>query len=93
MRPKIVVLCGSSKLKDMFDEANYKETMAGNIVLTICPGITEADRPMARRMHREKIDLADEVVVVHENRFFGVDTLAEVEYAAGRGKPTRLYPE
>jgi hypothetical protein len=34
-RPKIICLCGSTRFKDAFREANLKETLAGKIVLTI----------------------------------------------------------
>jgi hypothetical protein len=33
--PKIVCLCGSTRFYDAFQEANYRETMAGNIVLSV----------------------------------------------------------
>lgn len=33
--PKIVCLCGSTRFWKQFQEANYRETMAGNIVLTV----------------------------------------------------------
>lgn len=34
-RPKIVCLCGSTRFWREFQEANYRETMAGHIVLTV----------------------------------------------------------
>lgn len=34
-RPTIVCLCGSTRFKDEFVKANLKETLAGNIVLSI----------------------------------------------------------
>lgn len=33
--PTIVCLCGSTRFLDAFQEANYRETMAGKIVLSI----------------------------------------------------------
>jgi len=34
-RPKIVCLCGSTRFYEKFMEANYLETMAGRIVLSV----------------------------------------------------------
>ena len=34
-RPKIVCLCGSTRFYQQFQEANYQETMAGRIVLSV----------------------------------------------------------
>ena len=34
-RPEIVVLCGSTRFYDAFQEANYDLTMAGKIVLSV----------------------------------------------------------
>lgn len=33
--PKIVCLCGSTRFRDQFMQANYRETMAGKIVLSV----------------------------------------------------------
>lgn len=35
MNPLIVTLCGSIKFKQAFIDANFSETMAGNIVLSV----------------------------------------------------------
>jgi hypothetical protein len=34
-RPKIVCLCGSTRFKSAYEEANYRETLKGNIVLSV----------------------------------------------------------
>ena len=34
-RPMIVCLCGSTRFYEMFQQANYEETMAGKIVLSV----------------------------------------------------------
>src|SRR5689334_1569335 len=34
-RPTLVCLCGSTRFYDAYQEANYRETMAGKIVLTV----------------------------------------------------------
>jgi len=35
MRPTIICLCGSTRFRDQFAQANYRETLAGNIVLSV----------------------------------------------------------
>ncbi|MEU1033159.1 hypothetical protein ABZ402_31440 [Streptomyces mirabilis] len=78
-RPKIVVLCGSTRYWQELAEANLYETAAGRIVLA--PGCNlkqphplwaapaQADRlkQVLDALHRQKIDLADEVLIVNVN--------------------------
>jgi hypothetical protein len=70
--PRIVVLCGSTRFSGAFREANLRETLAGNIVLTIgcdmrSDAVLFADLPASQVakiktdldwLHRRKIDLA-----------------------------------
>jgi len=86
-RPTIIVLCGSSRFKKEFDQANLKETLAGNVVLTICPGIS--NRKKADKIHRQKIKIADEVLVVNPGGYIGPSTRAEIAYAKKNGKRVR----
>lgn len=88
-RPTIIVLCGSARFKNEFDQANLKETLAGNIVLTITPGIT--DRKKANKIHREKIKIADEVLVVNPGGYVGPSTKSEIAYAEKQGKRVRYW--
>ncbi len=41
------------------------------------------------RLHRHKIDLADEVFVINVDNYIGDSTRKEIEYAASTGKPVR----
>lgn len=88
-RPTIVCLCGSSRFKADFDDANLHETMAGKIVLTITPHII--DRRKAARMHRKKIDLADEILVIAPGGYVGPSTKFEIAYARKKWKPVRYW--
>ncbi len=71
-RPKIVVLCGSTRFQDEYIEANRSETLNGNIVLSVGmfghqEGI-DMDGPVKKmldELHLRKIDLADEVLVLN----------------------------
>jgi hypothetical protein len=73
-RPLVVVLCGSTRFKDSFIEANFRETMAGRIVLSVgwfghadghvyTP--TAEEKAALDELHLRKIDRADEVLVVN----------------------------
>ncbi|MCX4429231.1 hypothetical protein [Streptomyces mirabilis] len=100
-RPKIVVLCGSTRYWQELAEANLYETAAGRIVLA--PGCNlkqphplwaapaQADRlkQVLDALHRQKIDLADEVLIVNPDGYIGDSTRNEIEYARSLGKPIR----
>lgn len=101
-RPDIVCLCGSTRFKDAFDEANYQETMAGRIVLSVGfmmhasgnrhgqdVGATPEQKIALDNLHKRKIDLADEVFVLNVGGYIGDSTRSEIDYAVSRGKPVR----
>lgn len=103
--PHIVCLCGSTRFGDAFREANLRLTLQGAIVLSIgCDTKTDADLAAAGELgkdpervkrdldelHRRKIDLADEVLVVSRDGYFGQSTAGEIAYAAAQGKPVRF---
>lgn len=73
-KPKKVVLCGSTRFKAEFIQANYRETMQGKIVLSVgwfshadkhIYQPTEAEKAMLDELHLRKIDEADEVLVLN----------------------------
>lgn len=101
-RPRIVCLCGSTRFKDAFDEANYQETMAGRIVLSVgfymhasgnrhgeSVGATPEQKKALDELHLRKIDLSDEVLVLNVGGYIGESTGREIEYASVTGKPIR----
>jgi len=102
--PRIVCLCGSTRFMSAFDDANRDETLAGHIVLTvgvdlkekhkdILAGKTEAEAAAIKDrldcLHRRKIDLADEILVLSVDGSVGESTQREIEYAQKAGKPVR----
>jgi len=102
MKPKVVCLCGSTRFKDAFDEANYRETMMGRIVLSVGffmhasgnkhgedIGATPEQKIALDELHKRKIDLADEVLVLNINGYIGESTRSEIEYAEAHKKPLR----
>jgi len=99
-KPIIVCLCGSTRFKLAFEEANAEATIQGFIVLA--PGVfghfSGLDLPKERKealdeLHLRKIDLANEVWVVSPNGYIGDSTRAEIEYAKSVEKPVLYWPQ
>lgn len=101
-RPTVVCLCGSTRFYQEFQKANYYETMAGRIVLSVgffmhstaeahgeTVGITPAEKEMLDELHKRKIDLADEVLILNVGGYIGESTRSEIEYANRQGKLVR----
>ncbi|SRR6266571_811554 len=102
--PRIVCLIGSTSEPDAFKRANLEETKKGAIILSIgidtksdsdlliTGEITQEDKQRLDELHKRKIDLADEVLVV--SRHIGESTRSEICYAETSSKPVRyVYPE
>lgn len=103
MKPTIVCLCGSTRFSEAYQQANLAETLAGNIVLTIgCDMRSDADLFVGRsdielnaikaqldELHKRKIDLADEILVLNVDGYIGDSTRSEIEYARQQGKRIR----
>ena len=96
--PKVVCLCGSTRFKREFIDANFRETLVGNIVLTVgwfshvdaevfYP--SESQKTALDELHKRKIDLADEVLVLNVGGYIGDSTRSEIEYALRTGVPVR----
>ncbi|MFC8698446.1 hypothetical protein [Streptomyces parvus] len=101
--PSIVAICGSTRFMAEMAEAELRETYAeprGNIVvkpgcdlktphpLWSDPVEAEALKVRLDELHRSKILLADEVLVVGD--YIGDSTRAEIAYARSLGKPVRF---
>ncbi|MDE1971128.1 MAG: hypothetical protein KGI50_06180 [Patescibacteria group bacterium] len=102
-RPKIVCLCGSTRFYESFQCANFEETMKGKIVLSVgfYPhaserahgehlGITTEQKVRLDELHKRKIDLADEVLILNVDGYIGKSTRSELDYARSLGKPVRF---
>lgn len=98
-RPTIVVLCGSMRFHDAFVRANYEETLAGRIVLSVgfAPGpehgegvgITPEQKKALDELYFRKIELADEVLVLNVGGYIGESTSREIAYARSLARPIR----
>ena len=91
---KVITLCGSTRFKDEFLEAQKRLTLEGNIVISV--GLfghsgddvvwTEGVKDMLDRQHLAKIDLADEIFVINVGGYIGDSTRREIAYAELKGK-------
>ena len=103
MRPTIVCLCGSTRFMEAFQAANLKETLAGKIVLSVgCNTKSDVDlfknyeyedmigmKGMLDELHKRKIDLADEVLILNVGGYVGDSTRSEIAYAKKHKKVLR----
>lgn len=71
------------------------ETLKGNIVLA--PGvfgpIDEETKQMLDKLHRQRIDMADEVLVIDVDGYIGESTRGEIHYAETHGKHIRYWSQ
>ena len=95
---KVITLCGSTRFKDEFIEAQKRLTLEGNIVISV--GLfghsgddevwTEGTKAMLDDMHKRKIDMADEIYVINVGGYIGESTRSEIEYAKKNGRAVRF---
>jgi hypothetical protein len=101
---KVITLCGSTRFKDAFLEAQKRLTLEGNIVISVGlfghsgdnevwenmdEGTLTRTKEMLDDMHKRKIDLADEIFVINVGGYVGESTRSEIAYAEAHGKPVR----
>jgi hypothetical protein len=78
-RPEIICLCGSTRFFKTFDEQNFKLTLAGKIVLSVgCNTksdeglkLTTDDKVRLDELHKRKIDMCDNVLVLNVGGYIG----------------------
>ncbi|MEV7076622.1 hypothetical protein [Streptomyces sp. NPDC093990] len=98
-RPTIVALRGSTRFWDQLAEANLYETAASRIVLApgcnlkqphplwADPDYADRLKQMLDTLHRQKIDLADEVLIVNPGGYIGDSTRRESHTPAALASP------
>lgn len=100
--PRIVCLCGSTRFRDAYTTANYLETLSGRIVLSVGfqhhkqegesveqVGTDQDIKKRLDELHKRKIDLCDEVLVLNVGGYIGESTASEIAYAKELGRPIR----
>ena len=101
---RVITLCGSTRFKDEFMEAQKRLTLEGNIVISVGlfghsgdnevwenmdEGTLTRTKEMLDDMHKRKIDMADEIYVINVGGYIGSSTKSEIEYAKANGKGIR----
>lgn len=107
-RYKVITLCGSTRFKDEFMQAQKRLTLAGNIVISVGlfghsgdsevwenmdEGTLTKTKEMLDDMHKRKIDMSDEIFVINPGGYIGESTAAEIRYARQAGKNVRYLEE
>lgn len=82
--------------------SNYEETMAGRIVLSVgfymhsaeaahgeAWGCTAEQKIALDDLHKRKIEMADEVLILNVGGYIGSSTRSELEHAQKLGKKVR----
>ena len=97
----VITLCGSTRFKEQFLEAQKRLTLEGNIVISV--GLfghsgdnevwAEGTKAMLDDMHKRKIDMADAIYVINVGGYIGESTRSEIEYAKKHGKTIFFYDE
>ena len=98
---RVITLCGSTRFKNEFMEAQKRLTLEGNIVISVGlfghsgdnevwenmdEGTLTRTKEMLDDMHKRKIDMADEIFVINVGGYIGSSTRSEIEYATATGK-------
>lgn len=106
-KPLVVCLCGSTRYWETFRDVGLDLTMAGIMVLSI--GIAapdsmtlahpntmqgEAQKVMLDKLHKDKIAISNQVLVLNVDGYIDDSTRSEVHYANAIGRPVKwLYPD
>ena len=94
-------MCGSTKFKNEFMEAQKRLTLEGNIVISVGlfghsgdqevwenmdEGTFTKTKERLDDMHKRKMDMADSIFVINVGGYIGDSTRSEIEYAKAHGK-------
>lgn len=102
-RTPIICLCGSTRFTREMLIKQWELTKRGYIVVSWCAlpddyyrgedkahiGDQEGVKAFVDEVHKRKIDLADEVLVIDIGGYIGSSTRSEIDYAVNCGKPVR----
>ena len=97
----VITLCGSTRFREAFEEANKRLTLEGFIVISVGlyghsgdrevweqmdEGTLTRTKEMLDDMHKRKIDMADAIFVINVGGYIGDSTASEIAYAVKTGK-------
>ena len=104
----VITLCGSTRFKNEFMEAQKRLTLEGKIVISVGlfghsgdqevwenmdEGTLTRTKEMLDDMHKRKIDMADSIYVINVGGYIGDSTRSEIEYAKAHGKGVEYLEE
>lgn len=105
--PRVVCLCGSMRFHNEMHDIAVHESLCGRIVLMPHVNLRRGDvqvwcddteqatawvKAALDRLHKQKIDLADTVIVVTDTAgYIGESTRSEIAYARSQGKPVQYW--
>jgi hypothetical protein len=106
-RTPIICLCGSTRFTREMLIKQWELTKQGYIVVSWCAlpddyykgedkahvGDQEGVKMFVDEIHKRKIDISDEVLVIDIGGYIGESTRSEINYAAKQGKPIRYLSE
>lgn len=97
---EIITVCGSLKFKEEMISSALKMELLGNVVITpIMPNgdnkddFTEEEFKILGDMHKEKIKLADSILVINVDHYIGTSTKREIEYAKKLNRKILYYTD
>ena len=105
---RVITLCGSTRFRDAFMEAQKRLTLEGNIVISVGlfghsgdsevwegmdEGTLTRTKEMLDDMHKRKIDMSDGIFVINPGGYIGSSTRSEIEYAKAAGKTVEYLEE
>ena len=96
---EIITLCGSTKFKDEFINAQKELTLKGKNVISVGvfghSGDNEVEDDRIKNMlddiHKKKIDMADAIMVIDVNDYIDEATRKEINYAKSQKKFIYFY--
>lgn len=100
-RYPVTTLCGSTRFRSAFEQAQKQLTLQGHIVISVglfghsgdAEAMDEATKTMLDDMHKRKILMADEIFVLNCGGYIGSSTRSEIEFAKANGIPVRYLEE
>lgn len=100
---KVITLCGSTRFTHDMLIKQWELTKQGNVVLSWCAlpddyfegddkthlGDQEGVKILVDEVHKRKIDLSDEILVLNYGGYIGESTRSEINYAIEHGVPVK----
>lgn len=97
---KIITVCGSLRFMKEIMEITEKMDLQGNCMLSIVypmktdkEDYTDEEIDVLNKMHRERIKLADAILVVNVDNYIGSTTKSEIEFAKELNKEIIYYTD